>query len=220
MPTTARFAGVLRSAGSFAGFLIAVAVVTTWLAELTTGSTPVPGLPAPSVAVTYAIPVVRVLLDVSVLATMGLALLAKFLGFDDPDHTEPVMRGVRRWAVRASWAWIVTALTSVVFLSAEVFPDRFPSRTSGVVDVVTLPLSFLQYVVTSPDLIWDYITGVPAGKGLLVVTGIGVLSVLVCRSRCAAESPSRPSFVPGSPPSDCCRCRSPATRATGATTTW
>ena len=68
-----------------------------------------------------------------------------------------------------------------MLLSAEVYPNDFPTRTSTGLDLLTAPLSFLQYLVTSPDLIWSYIVGVPAGKGLLVVAGIGLMSVWLCR---------------------------------------
>jgi putative copper resistance protein D len=176
-----RYAGVVASAGWFVVLLAAVAVVTTLIAELATGAAALPGFSSPSAAVKYGIPVVRVLLDVSIVATMGLALLAKFLGFDDPDRTEPVMRQARRLAVWSSSAWVATALVSLVLLSAEVYPDQFPSRGSALLDVVTAPLSFLQYLLTSPDLVWSYVDGVPAGKGLLLVAGVGLLSTWLCR---------------------------------------
>ncbi len=176
-----RYAGLIGSAGWFVVLLAAVAVGTSLVAELATGAAPLPGLPEPAAAGKYGVPVVRVLLDISVVTAMGLALLAKFLGFDDPDRTEPVMRTARRAAVWASWTWVGAALVSLVLLSAEVYPNDFPSRTSTALDLVTAPLSFLQYLVTSPDLVWNYVVGVPAGKGLLVVAGIGLLSVWLCR---------------------------------------
>jgi putative copper resistance protein D len=176
-----RYAGLVASAGWFAVLLATVAVATTLLAELATGAAALPGLSSPSTAVKYGIPVVRVLLDISIVATMGLALLAKLLGFDDPDRTEPVMRQARRLAVWSSWAWVVTALVSLVLLSAEVYPDRFPARSSPLLDLLTAPLSFLQYVLSSPGLVWSYVGGVPAGKGLLLVAAIGLLSVWLCR---------------------------------------
>lgn len=176
-----RFAGLVASAGWFAVLLAGVAVTTSLVAELATGAAPLPGLPSPSTAVKFGIPLFRVLLDISVVATMGLALLSKFLGFDDPDRTETVMVRVRRIAVFTSWAWVAAASVSLVLLSAEVYPNDFPTRTSPALDLVTGPLSFLQYVVTSPDLVWNYIVGVPAGKGLLLVAGLGLLSVWLCR---------------------------------------
>ena len=105
---------------------------------------------------------------------MGLALLAKFLGFDAPDRTEPVMSpgpparrrdvvdlgGAPRWSV-----WCCCRQSS--------YPNGRSRRgPTTSLDLLTLPLSFLQYVVTSPDLIWSYVGGVPAGKGLLVVAGL------------------------------------------------
>ncbi|MEO5833137.1 MAG: CopD family protein [Nakamurella sp.] len=176
-----RFAGLIASAGWFAVLLALVAVATSLIAELATGAAAIPGLPAPSPSVKFGIPFFRVLLDISVVATMGLALLAKFLGFDDPDHTEPVMIRARRIAVWTSWSWVAAALISLVLVSAEVYPNDFPSRTSPLVDLITGPLSFLQYVVTSPDLVWNYVVAVPAGKGLLLVAGMGLLSVWLCR---------------------------------------
>lgn len=176
-----RYAGLVASAGWFAVLLAAVAVATALTAELATGAAQLPGLPSPSTAVKFGIPVFRVLLDISIVSTMGLALLAKFLGFDDPDRTEPVMRQARRAALWSSWTWVAAALVSLVLLSAEVYPNDFPARTSSALDLLTAPLSFLQYLVTSPDLVWNYVVGVPAGKGLLVVAGIGLLSVWLCR---------------------------------------
>ncbi len=176
-----RYAGFVAGAGWFAAWLVAAAVVAALLSELTTGATPIPGLPAPTAAVQFGIPTMRVLLDVAVVATMGLGLLAKLLGFDDPDRTEPVMLKARRIAVWTSWAWVAAALLSVVMLSAELNPDRFPARTAGWLDILTAPLSVLQYVITSPDVIWQYVVNVPAGKGLLVTAGFGLASVWVAR---------------------------------------
>ncbi len=172
---------MVSSAGWFVVLLAGVAVATALIAETVTGAAALPGLPAPSVAVKYGVPVVRVLLDVSVVTTMGLALLAKFLGFDDPDRTEPVMRTARRAALWSSWTWVGSALVSLVLLSVEVYPTEFPTRTSPALDLLTAPLSFLQYLVGSPDLVLNYVVGVPAGKGLLTVAGIGLLSVWLCR---------------------------------------
>ncbi len=176
-----RYAGFVRSAGWFAALLAGVAVAASLIAQTFAGATPIPELPAPPVSVSEGIGIFRVLLDVSIVAAIGVALLGKFLGFDDSSRTEPVMRSARRWGVRLSWLWILSALVSVVLLSAEVYPNDFPRRSSGLLDLVTAPMSFLQYVVSSPELIGQYVRGVPAGKGLLVTAGLGLLSVWICR---------------------------------------
>jgi copper resistance protein D len=179
-PNPALFAGFVRSATVFTVLLVAISVSGVLVAETLAGSTQLPGLPAPSIAVTYGIVVCRLLMDLSIVATMGLGLVSKFLGFDEPDSTEPVMTRARRIARVTSWTWVVTALGSIVLLSAEVFPDAFPRRSSGLLDVLTLPLSFLQYLVTEPNLVWDFIGRVPAGKGLLICAGFGLFSVWLC----------------------------------------
>ena len=172
----------MASAGWFVVVLAVVAVTSTLIAEAATGATPIPGLPVPSATVRYGIPIVRVLLDISLVATMGLALLAKFLGFDDPDRTETVMITARRVAV-----WTSGRLGRHSRWSAWCSTPRRSTRTTSrpgptvVLDLVTAPLSFLQYLVASPDLIWNYISEVPAGKGLLVVAGLGLLSLWLCR---------------------------------------
>lgn len=178
----ARFAGLTRSGGPFVAVLVVTGIVVALVTEFLTQSAPVPGLPEPTVAVRYGIIVARTVLDLAIVAVMGLALLSKLMGFDDPDRTEPVMERARPVAVWASWAWVGAALVSIVLLSAEVYPQAFPRRTSAVLDLLTAPLSVLQYLVTEPDLIWQYIGAVPAGKGLLVCACIGLISVLVSRS--------------------------------------
>ncbi len=178
----ARFLGVLRSARLFLAVLVGTAATAALVALTLTEPTPLPGLPVLSVAVRTGIVLGRVLLDLSIVAAMGMALVAKFVGFDDPVRTEPVISRVRRAALIASWMWFGAALFSVVLLSAEAYPDDFPQRSNGVVDLLTAPLSLLQYVATSPSLIWDYVRGVPAGKGLLVAAGFGLFSVFICRS--------------------------------------
>ena len=92
-----------------------------------------------------------------------------------------MVRRARRAAVWFSWTWTAAALVSIVWLAGEVYATDFPRRSSGFLDLVTAPLSFLQFLVGSPDLIWSYISGVPAGKGLLVTAALGLFSVWVCR---------------------------------------
>ncbi|RIJ69873.1 copper resistance protein CopD [Nakamurella silvestris] len=142
----------------FAALLAAAALVATLVGSAVTMQPPSIGVDEPSFVIRYGIPVVRTLLDISVVATVGFALLAKFLGFDRPDRTEPVMVPVRRWAVWTSWVWTVSALLAIVLLAAEI--------ESG---------------VPSPAQVWSFIGNIPAGKGLLISAGAGLLSVWICR---------------------------------------
>lgn len=66
-----------------------------------TASTPVPGVVEPSAVVSAGIPIVRVLLDLSAVTTIGLALLSVLVGYDRPKLTEPIMRLARpQWPSR------------------------------------------------------------------------------------------------------------------------
>ena len=153
-----RFAGLVHSSALFVGLLAAAALVATIVGSAATMQDPIVGVDQPGILVRYGIPIVRTLLDFSVVATVGFALLSKFMGFDRPERTEPIMTPVRRWAVWSSWVWTVSALLAIVLLTAEI--------ESGSV---------------SPAKIWSFIGNIPAGKGLLISAGAGLLSVWICR---------------------------------------
>jgi putative copper resistance protein D len=154
-----RFAAGIRSVGVFGGLLVAAAVVAAVVGESITATPPVPGLPQPSTAVAFGIPAVRTLLDVAAVATAGLALLARFVGFDQPEAAEPVLARARRLAAWTAGTWAAAALVAVVLLTAELEPGRWPT----------------------PASVWDYVGHVPAGKGLLLSAGCGLLSLWLAR---------------------------------------
>jgi len=153
-----RFAGLFRSAVWFALFLASAAVLTAVISTGVTATAPVVGIDPPPAVVRFGIPVFRTLLDVGAIAAVGVALLARFLGFDAPERTEPVMRRARRVGVWASAVWAVGAFGSIVLLAWEIGPG-FPW----------------------PAQLWAYITNVPAGKGLLISGVCALLSIWLCR---------------------------------------
>ena len=127
-----------------------------------TGATDLPavdGLDSPGPIVQFGIPVARTMLDFCAVAAAGVAILARLLGFDQPAKTEPVMRRARRVGLWASVGWTVAALTSIVLLTAELEPGAFPT----------------------PNAIWDYVSNIAAGKGLLLSAACGAVSVLLAR---------------------------------------
>ncbi|MFD4255680.1 MULTISPECIES: copper resistance D family protein [Amycolatopsis] len=139
---------------ALAGALIGVALTAT---------APVPGVAEVSEVVSVAIPIVRVLLDLAAVTTIGLALLSVLVGYDRPKLTEPIMRRARPIALAASLVWTTTALVTLVLQTAEYRP-QVPT------------VSFAD--------IWDYVVQVGAGKALLVVAvlalvqvGLGVLTL-------------------------------------------
>ena len=154
-----RFAGLLQSAGWFVALLAGAAAVA---AVVGTGATDLPavdGLDSPGPIVQFGIPVARTMLDFCAVAAAGVAILARLLGFDQPAKTEPVMRRARRVGLWASVGWTVAALTSIVLLTAELEPGAFPT----------------------PNAIWDYVSNIAAGKGLLLSAACGAVSVLLAR---------------------------------------
>lgn len=137
-----------------AGALIGVALSTT---------ARVPGVADVSEVVTVAIPIVRVLLDIAAVVTIGLSLLSVLIGYDRPKLSEPVMKLARPAGVASAVVWAVTALVALVLQTAEYRPQ---------LDTISL------------HDVWEYIVQVGAGKALLIVAvlaflhaGIGLLSL-------------------------------------------
>jgi copper resistance protein D len=114
--------------------------------------------------VSVAIPVVRLLLDLAAVTTIGLSLLSVLVGFDRPKLTEPVLARTRSVAVASSLLWSVTALVTLVLQTAEFRPQA--SR---------IDLSDIR----------DYVAQVGAGKALLIVAVLALanaaLGVLALR---------------------------------------
>lgn len=140
-----------------------IAVVTAALAGALIGialtaTAPVPGVAQVSEVVSVAIPIVRVLLDLAAVTTIGLALLSVLVGYDRPKLTEPIMRRARPIALAASLVWAVTALVTLVLQTAEFRPQ---ARTVSFADI------------------WDYVVQVGAGKALLVVAVLALVQVVL-----------------------------------------
>jgi len=129
------------------GAALVVSAVAAALAGTTfTAADPIPGLPQPDTAVRLGLPVVRVLIDVAALVTVGLSLLPKLIGFERPDLSEPVLNGARRAAVATAFAWATCTLAALVLQVAELHPGSAPT----------------------PGQVVDYVLQVGAGKGLLL----------------------------------------------------
>ncbi len=144
VPTRHRLAGVLVAA-SIVGVLIGLAIVA---------ARPVPGVAEPDAVVRYGLPIVRALLDIAAVITVGLCLLPILIGFDRPKLAEGVLAGSRRAAAASALIWAVTALVALVLQTAEARPG---------VDV-------------SPGSVADYVVTVGAGKALVLVAVLALLS--------------------------------------------
>jgi putative copper resistance protein D len=133
--------------------LLLAAVAGALIGTSLTGEAVAPGVVEPGAMVRYGLPVVRVLLDISSLVTVGLSVLPMLLGFDRPKQTEPVLDVARRAAVISSAAWAVTALLSLVFAAADLRPGAFPTLGTIV----------------------EYVTNIGAGQALVISAAIALV---------------------------------------------
>lgn len=148
------------TAASVAGVLAGIAIVA---------ARPTSGLADPVAVVTVALPIVRVLLDVSALITVGLCVLPLLARSARPEAAEPVLARGRVWAAASSLVWATCALVSLVLQTAELQPGRSVSFAA----------------------IRGYVSEFGAGKALLVVA----ISALVCTGlamRFGASLPAEP----------------------------
>ena len=149
----------LRTTGSARYQLVLVPVaasVVGVLIGLTIAATgPVAGLVEPEAVVRYGLPIVRVLLDMAAVVTVGLCLLPILIGFDRPKVAEPVLAASRRAAAAGALVWAVAALVTLVLQTAELHPGSNVSVSA----------------------IADYVVQVGAGKALVLVAAMALVSL-------------------------------------------
>ncbi|MDQ3405981.1 MAG: CopD family protein [Actinomycetota bacterium] len=127
------------------GVLIGMAIIAT---------EPIPGLPEPDAVVRVGLPIVRVLLDMAAVVTVGLCLLPLLIGFERPRQAEPVLALARRAAMVGALVWAACALVALVLQTAELRPEQN----------------------VSPGAVFDYIGTVGAGRALMFVAVFALLS--------------------------------------------
>lgn len=147
-PASARFPLVLAAlVAGLAGMVVGLALTTTDSL----------GLTEPDALVRYGLPIVRVVLDLSAVATVGLSLLPILVGFDRPKHVEPVLDASRRAAAAAALLWALAALLALVLQTAEL----------GSADTV------------SPAAVVDYVREVGGGKALVFVAVVALVAFVL-----------------------------------------
>jgi putative copper resistance protein D len=97
---------------------------------LTTLTRP-PGVGAPSLAVTLGLPVVRVILDLAALTTVGLAMLPWLVGMDTSRRGRVLLVMARRISAMSAAVWMLAALTSLVLETADDYTGQ--AITLGVI---------------------------------------------------------------------------------------
>lgn len=133
---------------------VAAAIVGVLIGLAVTATGPVPGVVEPEAVVRYGLPIVRVLLDMASVVTVGLCLLPVLIGFDRPKRSEPVLASSRRAAAASALVWAVSALVALVLQTAELHPGA----------------------PVSPGAVVNYVEVVGAGKALLLVAVLALVS--------------------------------------------
>lgn len=134
-------------------------MVTASLVGMLTGlaiiaADPVPGVVEPDAVIRYGLPVVRVLLDLAAVVTVGMSLLPILIGLERPKLAEPLLAGGRRAAAASALVWALCALVALVLQTAESRPGQPVSAAA----------------------IGEYVAGVGAGKALVFVAVVALLS--------------------------------------------
>ncbi len=139
------------------GITVTTALVAVLIGLALTPVTPIPGVLEPGAVVRYGLPIARVLFDLAAVVTVGLNVLPLLVGLNRPKVTEPVLAGARRAAAFSALALAVCALVTLVLQTAEVRPA---DAAAGV----------------SPNTVVDYVVTVGAGKALVFVAVVALVS--------------------------------------------
>jgi copper resistance protein D len=139
------------------GITVVAALAGVLVGVVLTPVTPIPGVLEPDAVVRYGLPIARVLFDLAAVVTVGLNLLPILVGLSRPKAAEQVLAGARRGAAFSALTLAVCALVTLVLQTAEVRPAEDGSGIS--------PASVVDYVVT-----------VSAGKALVFVAAVALIS--------------------------------------------
>jgi putative copper resistance protein D len=138
------------------GAAIGMALAAVLVGVALTPVSAIPGLPAPDAVVRFGLPIVRVLFDLAAVVTVGLNLLPILVGLSRPKAAEKVLAGARRAAAFSALALAVCALLALVLQTAEV-------RGLGANGI-------------SPSAVVEYVATVSAGKALVFVAVVALVS--------------------------------------------
>lgn len=149
---------------------LVAALVTALLGIAVTGLASPTGIAGPSAVVLAAIPLVRVVLNIAAVATLGLSLLPVLLGSERPQVTEPVTRVARRSAVATALVWAAAAVVTLLLDTRE--------RSVGTAGI-------------GVDDIVGHIADVASGQALVLVAVLALAHAVV-----GAVAVRRPNAVP------------------------
>lgn len=140
-----------------AGITVTTALIAVLIGLALTPVISIPGVLEPGAVVRYGLPIARVVFDLAAVATVGLNLLPVLVGLNRPKAAEQMLAGARRAAAFSALALAVSALVTLVLQTAEVHPTEV---SAGV----------------SPATVLDYVATVGAGKALVFVAAVALVS--------------------------------------------
>lgn len=138
-------------------WLVAGSIMAALVGVSLTHTAPPPGITEPGIAVEIGLPLVRVVLDIAALATVGLNLLPLLIGVDRLNQAEDPLARARVIAVCTAALWGVAALTTLVLQTSDY--DPIHRLSTGV--------------------IWQYVHNNGAGQALLIVAGSTLLQTVL-----------------------------------------
>jgi putative copper resistance protein D len=140
------FAGI--GAAAPAGVLIGL-VLTLTVAP--------PGVIEPGSVVVVGLPLSRALLDLAAVTTVGVSFLPKLLGAERPKRAAPVLAFGRLVAVFSSAIWLLAAIASLLFETADLNVGK--------------PLTMAAIV--------DYVRQIASGQGLVIVACAALVYLVI-----------------------------------------
>ncbi|HWE89679.1 MAG TPA: CopD family protein [Pseudonocardiaceae bacterium] len=146
--------------GSLAGVLVGLA--------LTTLAMPM-GMDSAGTAVIIGLPLARTTLDLAALTTIGLAMLPWLVGANTSRRGRSVLAKARRFSAASAAVWIIAALTSLVFETADEYAGQSISL----------------------GLIGRYVGQISSGQALLIVAGCALAYLVL-----AVSAVRKPDKVP------------------------
>lgn len=147
---------LVLACGALLGVTVALALTTT---------AAVPGIVAPGAAVVVGLPLSRALIDLSALTTVGLSFLPRLLGRAPDRRAARSLDITRRIAAVSSAVWLLAALASLVFETADFAPGQ-PVTTDAIVRYVRqFPSGQAHVVVACCALLYLVIAALAIRRG-------------------------------------------------------
>lgn len=114
--------------------LVLTAAAGTTLGSALTAAAPAPGVPSPAAVVRFGLPALRLAVDVSAVAAVGLAVLPLLLRDSRAQRTRPVLLRAHRIGLVLGAAWALIAVLLLWLQAAELSPAGLGLDAAALLD--------------------------------------------------------------------------------------